>query len=861
MDASLINSETIELMSRLTGQKLRRQHITPAMVFMAALLSVLAGVMFADGQVTASEKKHWQATLDKLAPSGSKIYKLVQILSKNIRDQHIYDNLHELLGLVALLSDSEKLLLIGFGYQMSAADGKMDASEKKFLGDSAQGMGVDPEHIAVLEAVFSRKAIADPKALETVRSLLDPARFQSLDPLLVNAASQIHDLLPGKPKQQRSRQGVVSSYEDLKKFQEYRKKLYSVGYKLFQITKSCAERQFLPKALTGRVGQVSKKIQSQRFRVAVVGEFSRGKSTLLNALLGEPIQPVRAIPCSGTVSVLRYGTTKRVICRYKDGREEEIPVEKYKEKAALSKEAALKRKSDELASSQIAEIIFEHPDLELCRSGVEIVDSPGLNEHPERNAITQQLLKDTDAAIFLSNAQQPLNLGEQQLLDDLKTQLNGGKAGEAADNLFIAVNFWDMIRSSEDRQDVRERIENLIFGENPLIKGENRLHFLSAQSSLDAILTGVDNEYLKDFENFTASLKKFLTTERNSVKIKRSVAEIQEILQKSVNGLHQSEAALNGKLKISEEAKQEILEQIGEASGRDVRITLLAKKLIAEALKEAGESWEQWRSSLRARMAEKSKGWQSKHLPVLSQKELIEDYANQFVGDLHQEIDAWGNAELKNAILQPKLQLLDQTILKELEAINQNLRLIDMQINSNFSQQLNLQIAGLEGYFGGFHGFLIGIQAVNLYGLVFAGIALNPLFIPTVASAIGVLSVYKLLKGDGIHDQIKQKVFELGFIKQKVLELGFEKVDESLEKISQRFDEIISSAFGGRLQTAEEKIAEIISYYENILEQQEKIYQETAAQRQTEKTWIAQQRQELDRIQKELDAILSQAAA
>jgi predicted GTPase len=72
--------------------------------------------------------------------------------------------------------------------------------------------------------------------------------------------------------------------------------------------------------LAEEIGKVSRKLQSQRFRLAVVGEFSQGKSTLLNALLGEEIQPVRAIPCSGTVTVLKYGTQKRVVCRYKDGR-------------------------------------------------------------------------------------------------------------------------------------------------------------------------------------------------------------------------------------------------------------------------------------------------------------------------------------------------------------------------------------------------------------------------------------------------------------------------------------------------------------------------------------------------------------
>lgn len=146
---------------------------------------------------------------------------------------------------------------------------------------------------------------------------------------------------------------------------------------------------FLPNTVVKEIETVSKKVQSQRFRVAVVGEFSQGKSTLLNALVGQEIQPARAVPCSGTITVLRYGKQKRIICCYKDGREGEISIEEYKEKASISKQAAIDSRSDELEGSDIEEIIFENPDRLLCKSGVEILDSPGLNEHPQTDILHQ----------------------------------------------------------------------------------------------------------------------------------------------------------------------------------------------------------------------------------------------------------------------------------------------------------------------------------------------------------------------------------------------------------------------------------------------------------------------------------------
>jgi predicted GTPase len=124
----------------------------------------------------------------------------------------------------------------------------------------------------------------------------------------------------------------------------------------------------------------------------------------------------------------------------------------------------------------IKEIVLEHPDLILCKNGVEIVDSPGLNEHPNRTAITQQLIEDTDAIIFLTNASRLLTQGERELLEDLGLQVNHGNKNQPAKNIFIVVNFMDLIRKEQDREGIKKRLEKVILGETPIITGNNRIH-------------------------------------------------------------------------------------------------------------------------------------------------------------------------------------------------------------------------------------------------------------------------------------------------------------------------------------------------------------------------------------------------
>lgn len=501
-----------------------------------------------------------------------------------------------------------------------------------------------------------------------------------------------------------------------------------------------------------------------------------------------------------------------------------------------------------MVQSEIEEIIFEHPDLDLCRSGVEIVDSPGLNEHPERTAITQQLIKGTDAVIFLANASRPLTQGERDLIQELKVQLNGGRADEPAENLFLAVNFMDLLRREKDRQDVRQRIERFVQGEN-IITRENRIHFISAQAALDAILERTEDDYLKAFRSFTQSLEKFLTLERGSLVIKQAVTKIKGLLQSSREGLHQAEEILDGKLNISEAEKQKILEQIGEASGRDVTIHRIADQLKKQSIQQTTGAWVQWKRGLSSRIEEKSKQWNSKYSHIWSQKQLIQDYAAQFSSELQREINTWGNNQLRDEILKPNLKELNRVIHQEMEALQQSLKLLDQEINTNFNQQLNFKMSEIDANFGGAGGLMNGLGAGGALAaglFVFTGIGIVAIIITAVATAIAGSFGLGMLDADRIHGQIKKKACEL----------GLKKFEESNDKIAKHLNEIVSSAFHIKVEVADEAIKQIISSYETLLEQQEKAHKETLEQRQAEKAWIAQKRQELEQVQKNIEAIL-----
>ncbi|MDM9385433.1 hypothetical protein QUB80_32790 [Chlorogloeopsis sp. ULAP01] len=148
--------------------------------------------------------------------------------------------------------------------------------------------------------------------------------------------------------------------------------------------------------------------------------------------------------------------------------------------------------------------------------------------------------------------------------------------------------------------------------------------------------------------------------------------------------------------------------------------------------------------------------------------------------------------------------------------------------------------------FGGIGGVGIGgVLAAALFA--FTGIGFIALIVTTVVATIAGSFGLGVLDVDGIHNQIKMKV----------LELGFQKLDESISQGADKLSEIIDTVFESKVESASRVIAEAISLYENLLEQQEKAQQETPEKLEADKAWISQKRQELEIVQNKIESLIN----
>jgi hypothetical protein len=175
------------------------------------------------------------------------------------------------------------------------------------------------------------------------------------------------------------------------------------------------------------------RLAAGRFQLAVIGQFSRGKTTLMNALLGEAYLPTGALPMTSVVTSVRYGTRARALIRsHATALPVEVPV------AEVARFVA--RASADRTRMQVASVDVEIP-AELLRLGFEFVDTPGVGSAITANtAATLRYLPQADAIVFVTGFDSALTSAEADFLTSA-----AGQAGK----LFVVINKRDLVTDAE----------------------------------------------------------------------------------------------------------------------------------------------------------------------------------------------------------------------------------------------------------------------------------------------------------------------------------------------------------------------------------------------------------------------------
>lgn len=247
-----------------------------------------------------------------------------------------------------------------------------------------------------------------------------------------------------------------------------------------------------------RLKELGSRLSVKQFHLAVLGQFKRGKSTLINALIGEPLLPAAVVPLTAIPTFLRHGPKRTVRIVFSDGRDDlrfasERPAEICDFVAGFVTETS--NPQNRLCVEHV-EIACPSPLLEC---GVLLVDTPGVGSIIQHNTeTTMSFLKSCDAALFVSSVDPPITETEASFMASMSENV--------ADTIF-ALNKADTLDRREQAEALAYFTATIKEKGQPVNACERPIFLVSAKRALQAKTSGDDRGWT---QSGVGALERFL---------------------------------------------------------------------------------------------------------------------------------------------------------------------------------------------------------------------------------------------------------------------------------------------------------------------------------------------------------------
>jgi GTPase SAR1 family protein len=331
------------------------------------------------------------------------------------------------------------------------------------------------------------------------------------------------------------------------------------------------------------------RLEEGRFHLAVLGQFKRGKSTLLNSFLGEALLPTSVVPLTAIPTFLQYGPEVRVRVSFQN----DSPPKEFSNKSRDEFVEILRGFVTEGGNPKnrlgVLQVDIFHP-AQILRHGVVLIDTPGIGSTFTHNTeATLSFLPQCDAALFVVSADPPLTTIEADFLKEVRSRVS---------RLFFIFNKIDYLNAEELESAVD--FFKTVLAEKTETSNNYCVFCVSARRGLDAKLLDKprlwDESGLREVEDH---LMGFLVSEKANALREALGRKVRDVLENVVMRLRLAIRSLQMPIADLEERLQVFETELKNAE----RQRIAAQDLLAGDRKRALELLEERAEALRVSSA------------------------------------------------------------------------------------------------------------------------------------------------------------------------------------------------------------------------------------------------------------------
>lgn len=189
--------------------------------------------------------------------------------------------------------------------------------------------------------------------------------------------------------------------------------------------------------------KLQERLENKKITIAVIGQFKRGKTTLINTILGRPLLPVGIVPITAAITRIEYAEAAagaagaatagdHATVYFSNGLSEAVPAEDL--------HAYISEQENHDNERGVAEVELL-TDAEFLKDGLTLVDTPGVGSVHENNSKSAvDFARESDGVVFMLSVDSPINQIEVDFLRKVK---------QFAGKFYFVVNKIDRVDEEE----------------------------------------------------------------------------------------------------------------------------------------------------------------------------------------------------------------------------------------------------------------------------------------------------------------------------------------------------------------------------------------------------------------------------